>query len=142
MTFGEIISYIAPVLGGVIGGGTFMHYKTRAKQEKNSAKKGEFEILQQQIEFQGTLIKNFQNDAMLKDDRIVKLEKENEEIKFLQREHERKLLGIQKLLTREVGNKRYAEKHICFQIECDNRKPPLGEFHTEDPEMIEIENDV
>lgn len=138
MDFFEILSYVGPALGGIVGGGTFMHYRARAKQEKNTAKKGEFEILQQQIEFQGTLITNFQNDALLKDDRIMKLEKENEEIRFLQVKHERKLSGIQKLLTKEVGHKKYAEKHICINVDCNLRKPALGEFHTEDPEVINL----
>lgn len=138
MNIFEVLSYILPALGGIVGGGTFMHYRARAKQEKNTAKKGEFEILQQQIEFQGTLITNFQNDALLKDDRIMKLEKEKEEIKFLQGKHDRKLSGIQKLLTKEVGHKRYAERHICLNVECNLRKPALGEFHTDDPEVTNL----
>lgn len=138
MNIFEVLSYILPALGGIVGGGTFMHYRARAKQEKNTAKKGEFEILQQQIEFQGTLITNFQNDSLLKDDRIMKLEKEKEEIKFLQGKHDRKLSGIQKLLTKEVGHKRYAERHICLNVECNLRKPALGEFHTDDPEVTNL----
>ena len=138
MDFFEILSYIGPALGGIVGGGTFMHYRARAKQEKNTAKSGEFEILQKQIEFQGILITNFQTDALSKDDRIMKLEKEKEEIKFLQGTHDRKLSGIQKLLKKEVGLKKYAEGNICLNLDCNLRKPALGEFHTEDPEVTNL----
>lgn len=119
-----------------------MHYRSRANQEKNTAKAGEFEILQKQIVFQGELIKGFQDDALLKDDRIGKLEREKEEIRFLQGKHERKLSGIQRLLTKEVGLKKYAERHICLNVDCKIRKPALGEFHTADPDIMISDNDI
>ncbi len=93
-----------------------------AEQEQNTADAGKFENLQKEIDFLSRLLDKYRTDYNA----------QSEQIKFKQHDHERKLKGIQNLLSKEIFNKRYAERHICLNTDCDLRKPSLGEFHTED----------
>lgn len=94
-----------------------------AEQEQNTADAGKFENLEKEIEFLGKLVDKYRS--------------ESEQARFKQENFDRRLRGIQKLLSREIGLKKYAEKHICLNIECKDRRPGLGEFHTEDPVIPE-----
>lgn len=94
-----------------------------AEQEQNIADAGKFENLEKEIEFLGKLVDKYRS--------------ESEQAKFNQQTFDRRLKGIQKLLSREIGLKKYAEKHICLNVECKERRPSLGEFHTDDSEIFE-----
>lgn len=94
-----------------------------AEQEQNTADAGKFENLEKEIEFLGKLVDKYRS--------------ESEQARFSQLNFDRKLKGIQKLLSREIGLKKYAEKHICLNVECKDRRPSLGDFHTEDSEIPE-----
>jgi len=94
-----------------------------SQQSQNTADAGKFENLDKEIEFLGKLVEKYRAETVA----------QGEQLKFKQQDHERQLKGIQKLLSKEVGQKKYAEHHICLNTECKDRKPGLGEFHTEDP---------
>ncbi len=132
-TFVYILTGVSTALAGLNISQYFFFKSQRkkaaatAEQEQNTADDGKFELLKKQIEFQTLLV------AQYREEQNVQLDK----IKYLQHDYERRLKGIQKLLSKEVGSKKYAEKHICLNVECKDRRPGLGEFHTEDPVMPE-----
>lgn len=43
-------------------------------------------------------------------------------------ELERKVRGLEKIMGKEVELREYAERHICLNLECKDRKPTLGTF--------------
>lgn len=44
----------------------------------------------------------------------------------------RKVKGLEKVVSREIVRREYAEKHICLNMDCKDRIPKLGEFKTEE----------
>lgn len=44
---------------------------------------------------------------------------------------ERIVFGLQKAMKLEVSKKKDAEMHYCCVEGCENRKPKIGEYHTE-----------
>lgn len=44
----------------------------------------------------------------------------------------RKVKGLEKVVSREIIRREYAEKHICLNMDCKDRIPKLGEFKTEE----------
>lgn len=117
----EIITYIVTGASTAVAGGTFMHFRAkkiienqRARQEENLADSGKFENLEKEIAF---------------------LDKRLETYRYSQEKMEKKLSGMQKILTISIGQKKYAEYRICQDLTCTDRRPALGEFHTEDLEL-------
>lgn len=117
----EIITYILTGASTAVAGGTFMHLRTKkhiekqkGRQEENTADAGKFENLEKEISF---------------------LDKRLETYRYTQEKMEKKLAGMQKILTISIGQKKYAEYRICQDLSCADRKPVLGEFHTEDLEL-------
>ena len=123
----EILSYAVTGLSTAIAGGTFIHFKTkrktetqRARQEENNAGAGRFENLEREIQF---------------------LDKRLEKYRYDQIVAEKKMTGIQRTLTITIGQKRYAEQHICLNLPCGDRMPGLGEYTTEEPKIEKL-NDL
>lgn len=117
----EILSYLITGISTAIAGGTFIHFKAkrktetqRARQEENNADAGRFENLEREIQF---------------------LDKRLEKYRYDQIVAEKKMTGIQRTLTITIGQKRYAEQHICLNLPCGDRLPGLGEYSTEDPKI-------
>lgn len=117
----EILSYLITGLSTAIAGGTFIHFKAKrkietqkARQEENNADAGRFENLEREIQF---------------------LDKRLEKYRYDQIVAEKKMTGIQRTLTITIGQKRYAEQHICLNLPCGDRLPGLGEYSTEDPKI-------
>lgn len=44
----------------------------------------------------------------------------------------RKVTGLGNVVSREIVRREYAEKHICLNLECNERIPKLGEFKNEE----------
>jgi hypothetical protein len=110
-----------------IAGGTFMHFKAKrktenqkARQEENTADAGRFSNLEREIQF---------------------LDKRLESYRYVQQIQDKKMVGMQKLITVVIGQKRYAEQHICLNLPCQERIPGLGEFSTEEPKMEKTNNE-
>lgn len=117
----EIFSYLITGISTAIAGGTFIHFKAKrktetqkARQEENNADAGRFENLEREIQF---------------------LDKRLEKYRYDQIVAEKKMTGIQRTLTITIGQKRYAEQHICLNLPCGDRLPGLGEYSTEDPKI-------
>lgn len=117
----EILSYLITGISTAIAGGTFIHFKAKrktetqkARQEENNADAGRFENLEREIQF---------------------LDKRLEKYRYDQIVAEKKMTGIQRTLTITIGQKRYAEQHICLNLPCGDRLPVLGEYSTEDPKI-------
>jgi hypothetical protein len=98
----------------------------QSQQEENTADAGKFENLQKEIDFLGKLVDKYRAETV----------SQAEQIKFTQQEQERKISGMQKVFAKVITQKRYAEHNICINLDCIDRKPALGEFHTEEPELI------
>lgn len=117
----EILSYLITGISTAIAGGTFIHFKAKrktetqkARQEENNADAGRFENLEREIQF---------------------LDKRLEKYRYDQIVAEKKMTGIQRTLTITIGQKRYAEQHICLNLPCGDRLPGLGEYTTEEPKI-------
>jgi hypothetical protein len=100
-----------------------------AQQQENTADMGKFDNLEKEITFLGRLVDKYREETTA----------QGEQLRFKQQGYERQLKGIQKLLSKEVSKKRYAEYRICENLLCTDRKPTLGEFHTEDSEITQNE---
>lgn len=68
--------------------------------------------------------------AEKKEDRriIAELRKEISELKIVQAEHERKVIGLQRAFSESETRRRAAERLYCDVEECPKRNPPLGTF--------------
>ena len=123
----QALSYIITGLSTAIAGGTFIHFKAkrktenqRARQEENTADAGRFKILEDEIKF---------------------LDKRLENYRYMQLVQERKLSGMQKVLTTTIGQKKFAEKHICLNLNCLERIPEIGTYKSEDEKLEDYERD-
>lgn len=123
----EVLSYVVTGASTALAGGTIMHFKAKrktenqkARQEENTADAGRFENLEREIQF---------------------LDKRLEKYRYDQIVAEKKMTGIQRTLTITIGQKRYAEQHICLNLPCGDRLPGLGEFSTEEPKFEKNTNE-
>jgi len=123
----EILSYVITGISTAITTGTFMHFKAKkkienqkARQEENTADAGRFVNLEKEIQF---------------------LDNRLEKYRYVQQIQEKKMHGMQRIITVVIGQKRYAEKHICLNLLCQERVPGLGEFSTEEPKMEKTNNE-
>jgi len=119
----EILSYLATGISTAIAGGTFIHFKAkrktetqRARQEENVADLGRFENLVREVQF---------------------LDKRLEKYRYIQLRQEKKMQGMQSILTKTIGCKKYAEQHICLNIPCTDRIPEFGSYKTVDEKLEE-----
>jgi hypothetical protein len=123
----EVLSYAITGLSTAVAGGTFMFFKAKrktenqkARQEENTADAGRFVNLEREIQF---------------------LDQRLEKYRYVQQTQEKKMQGMQKLITAIVGQKKYAEQHICLNIPCLERIPGIGEFSTEEPKFEKNTNE-
>ncbi len=117
----EVLSYLFTGLSTALAGGTFIHFRAkrktenqRARQEENTADAGRFKVLEDEIKFLDKRLENYRHEQL---------------------NQERKITGMQKILTVTIGQKKYAEQHICLNLSCLDRIPNLGEFSTEEPKL-------
>lgn len=129
MTIGEIIS----ALGGAAGLGTLLWYainlRSKKKVEKATAEKAAAEA-------DSKVSDNWQRFA-------EKIEKEYAELKDSFKILENRQMLVERALSDTTIQKRYAEYHLCTDLSCTDRKPPLGSFKTEDSinHLIKNENE-
>ena len=129
MTIGEIIS----ALGGAAGLGTLLWYainlRSKKKVEKAAAEKAAAEA-------DSKVSDNWQRFA-------EKIEKEYAELKDSFKILENRQMLVERALSDTTIQKRYAEYHLCTDLSCTDRKPPLGTFKTEDSinNLIKGENE-
>jgi len=118
MTLVEVIS----ALGGAAGLGTFLWYalnlRSKKKVEKATAEGA-------MAEADSKVADNWQRFA-------EKIQSEYDELKARFNKLEQRQLQVERALSTTTSQKRYAEYHICTDLGCQNRKPPIGTFKTED----------
>lgn len=138
---------ISAIIGALSGGGLSWIFFFRANKsganadaitKAATAMKELLNNIEQQQIVNNEIIKQKDNSISERDMLIQKyresLEQNNQKIKeltFTVNEQQRKIEGMQKLLDKEMGNKKYAERLICVNEECRIRKPALGTYNTE-----------
>lgn len=127
MEFKDILSYLITGLTTALAGGTFIHFKAKrktenqkARQEENAADTGRFENLEREIKFLDKRLENYRYQQLIQD---------------------KKMAGMQRILTITIGQKKHAERHICLNLPCKDRMPGLGCFNSEDPKIEDDDND-
>lgn len=114
----ELIS----ALGGLAGIGTMVWYalnlRSKRRMEKAAADSAAAEA-------DGKVADNWQNFA-------EKIEKRYNELEQKYRSMEQRQMRLERALSTTTNHKRYAEYHICTDLACPTRKPPIGTFKTED----------
>lgn len=114
----ELIS----ALGGVAGIGTLVWYainlRAKRKMEKATADSATAEA-------DSKVSDNWQRFA-------EKMETEYKELKSSFKVLEQRQMKVERALSTTTNQKRYAEYHLCTDLACKTRKPPLGTFKTED----------
>lgn len=118
MTLVEVIS----ALGGAAGLGTLLWYalnlRSKKKVEKATAEGA-------MAEADSKVSDNWQRFA-------EKMETEYKELKSSFKVLEQRQMRVERALSTTTNQKRYAEYHLCTDLSCQTRKPPLGTFKTED----------
>lgn len=121
----ESLTYLITGLSTAVAGGTFIHFKAKrktenqkARQEENAADTGRFDNLVREVQF---------------------LDKRLERYRYSQLTQEKKMRGMQKVLTKTIGYKKYAEEHICLNLECQDRIPELGAYKTAEEKIEDFE---
>lgn len=118
MTIIELIS----ALGGFAGIGTLLWYainlRSKKKIEKATADGAAAEA-------DGKVADNWQRFA-------EKIQGEYDSLSERFHKMEQRQLLVERALSTTAAQKNYAEYHICTDLGCQDRKPPIGTFHTED----------
>lgn len=121
----EVLSYLFTGLSTALAGGTFIHFRAkrktenqRARQEENTADAGRFKVLEDEIKFLDKRLENYRHEQLTQ---------------------ERKIQGMQRIISVTIGQKKYAEKHICLNLPCPDRMPDIGTYETEDAKIEEDE---
>ena len=129
----EVLKNILTAGIGMFAGGTFIHFKAKrktenqkARQEENTAAAGKFENLKKEIEYLGQRLEQYRST-----------QKEQE---YVQKEQDRVIKGMQKIQKTLIGQKKYAEYHLCQDLSCPVRIPTLGTFKSKDIEELIEEN--
>ena len=91
MEFKDILSYLITGLTTALAGGTFIHFKAKrktenqkARQEENAADTGRFENLEREIKFLDKRLENYRYQQLIQD---------------------KKMAGMQRILTITIGQK-------------------------------------
>lgn len=118
MTIVELIS----ALGGAAGLGTLLWYALNLRSKKKVEKAAAEGAM---AEADSKVSDNWQRFA-------EKVEKEYAELKESFKVLENRQMIVERALSDTTTQKRYAEYHLCTDLSCQDRKPPLGTFKTED----------
>lgn len=93
--------------------------EAKARQEEAAADASEFDNLKN----------TYKSD-------IEELRHEVKELKSRDASKERRLNGLQRVMTAIIARKDYAEYHFCSDLGCQTRLPPIGTFRTENYDEI------
>jgi len=127
----EFVAVIASAIIASSGSTLFLFRYNRRIREKeaeikdNEAEISEYSVFEKKLDF-------YKNIAETSQSEMNNQTKKLSDLALKQVLLEKKVTKIQNFLTKQIGHKKYAEKHICLNTECNLRRPALGEFHTED----------
>ena len=138
----EII--ISAIVGMLTGGG--VSWLFRLKEDKASSQAdvvdSSTEAMNKMMELIGSQQDRF-NKIIERKDKLIEqqqelineyksaLEEANQKLKNLEfkvSENDRKISGMQKALGKAISLKEFAEKHICLNMSCLDRKPAMGTY--------------
>lgn len=143
MTIVEIIGG----LGGLTGIGTgvwaFVNWRSRKRIEQANAETATAEADQKVADNWQRYAEKMEKRAELAE---KKQEEKNKEFDSKLRKYFQFQLRIARALSTTTEHKRYAEYHLCTDLACQKRQPPLGTYKTEDmtdilKEMVEFEKE-
>ena len=133
-TFLNII--LSLITAGVVGNIVF--HKYRKKSEKMKPQREGVDITDTAMKY----AKEAMDEVGKWHDKVNELyekssnmKKEISDLKYQVGEQDRKIAGVQDTLKRQIGRKKFAEKHICTVVDCTLRQPPLGAFASDDDDM-------
>jgi uncharacterized protein HemX len=125
----EVLKNVITAAIGMFAGGTFIHFKAKrktenqkARQEENVADSGKFENLKKEIDYLGHRLEEYRTDQKAQE--------------YTQKEQYRVIRGMQKIQKTLIGQKKYAEYHLCQDLACPVRIPTLGTFKSKDIEEL------
>lgn len=128
MTLTELIS----AFGGAAGLGTLLWYALNLRSKKKMEKAAAEGAM---AEADSKVADNWQRFA-------EKIQGEYNELRTSFNDLERRQLRVERALSTTTTQKRYAEYHLCTDLTCQKRQPPLGTFKTEDfTDIIKDEGD-
>lgn len=128
MTLTELIS----AFGGAAGLGTLLWYALNLRSKKKMEKAAAEGAM---AEADSKVADNWQRFA-------EKIQGEYNELRNSFNDLERRQLRVERALSTTTTQKRYAEYHLCTDLTCQKRQPPLGTFKTEDfTDIIKDEGD-
>lgn len=128
MTLTELIS----AFGGAAGLGTLLWYALNLRSKKKMEKAAAEGAM---AEADSKVADNWQRFA-------EKIQGEYNELRNSFNGLERRQLRVERALSTTTTQKRYAEYHLCTDLTCQKRQPPLGTFKTEDfTDIIKDEGD-
>lgn len=128
MTLVEIIS----ALGGAAGLGTLLWYAINLRSKKKVEKAAAEGAM---AEADSKVSDNWQRFA-------EKIQGEYDSLSNRFQVLEQRQLKVERALNETTIQKRYAEYHLCTDLSCTDRKPPLGTFKTDDSiEIIKQDED-
>lgn len=132
---------ILAIISSLFAGTTiFQFIFFRAQRKKASA-----EASQEGAKADGLNLDNIRSLLELQGKQLLEAEKRNGELSkendilrqklreydYKLEQFERKIKGMERIISSEIARRSYAEHHICLNLDCKNRKPGLGEFKLE-----------
>lgn len=134
MSLEALLAVISAIFGGT-SIAQFVHIRSQKKklsaeasQEGAKADALNLENINYAMEVQGKHLRNAE-------ERNGKLSAENDALRHKIREYDykleefdRKIRGMERIISSEIARRSYAEYRICHNIECKDRKPALGTY--------------
>ena len=109
---------------------------------KSQKEKAKISVKEEEAKVDALNLANMKEALLIKGETMVMVERankvlmeENQELGKKIREYdyklgevERKVSGMERVITEEISRRDFAEKNICLNLKCQERKPKLGEF--------------
>ncbi|BEG98097.1 hypothetical protein [Bacteroides sedimenti] len=149
MDWGYIITTLSGLVLGTGGLATFLYFKENKSKAESEALKEDasaglemLNLMRETTAFfnttiEGLRLSNSQKDTAISDltIRLDSLEKSNKQLTYSTTSQQRQIKGLTAVVKKLVGSKDYAERHLCLVKDCTLRKPELGTYRTETPEI-------
>lgn len=141
----EILPTILAILSVVFAGTTLIQLFT-IKAQKDKAK---ISVKVEQAKADEMNLANLKQALIVKGETMLMVEKANQalikesyerdriqrETSYKLGELERKVSGMERIITEEIARRSFAENNICLNKNCELRIPKIGEFNTKNKEQ-------
>lgn len=109
---------------------------------KSQKEKAKISVKEEEAKVDALNLANMKEALLIKGETMVMVERankvlmeENQELGKKIREYdyklgevERKISGMERVITEEISRRDFAEKNICLNLKCQERMPKSGEF--------------